>query len=63
MPLIKGFFLLGPLIFGLAFIAPLTAQIFAALAYSPPLGIEPLVAGFILGGTWGTLATLRGRWL
>lgn len=63
MKLLAGIFFLGPLIFGLAFIAPLTEQVLLALSVMPPLGITPLTAGFVLGGVWGGIATARGRWI
>ena len=60
---IRMVFALGPLIFGLAFLAPLLAQSLEALQLPAPLGLSPLVFGLIVGGTLGAVANLRGRWL
>lgn len=57
--LIKGYF--SPLLFGLAFLAPLIAQSLTALGISagaPALGI-----GLAVGGVLGLMAQLRGSWL
>ena len=54
---------LGPLFFGLGFLAPLIMQSMAALGWTPPFGLTPLVFGLALGGGLGLLANLRGRWI
>lgn len=59
---IKTIFYFGPLIFGLGFIAPLTAQILERLAWPLPFGLTPLIAGLIFGAAWGTYAQIKGRW-
>jgi len=52
-----------PFIFGIGFIAPLIAQLLertlpaAAQAQWPPL------VGLAIGGTWGAVANVTGRWL
>ena len=61
--IIKRIFYLGPLIFGIGFIAPLTATIIRQAAWQPPFGVEPLLAGLFVGGAWGLYAQWRGRWL
>lgn len=61
--IIKAIFYMGPLLFGLGFLAPLTAQIIIALSWTPPLGLTPLIAGLILGGSLGLIAQFRGRWI
>ena len=60
---IKAIFYFGPLLFGFGFLAPLTAQIIKAIAWTPPFGFSPLLAGLILGGTLGLIAQIRGRWI
>ena len=60
---IKTIFYFGPLIFGLAFVAPLIAQSMVALEWTPPFGLTPLIAGLIIGGGYGLVAQLRGRWI
>jgi hypothetical protein len=51
-----------PLIFGVGFLAPLTAEILRACDVAP-LGLPPLVAGLLLGTVWGGYATWRRSWL
>lgn len=51
-----------PLLFGLGFLAPLLAQIIVRLGWTPPLGLSPVIIGLTVGGLWGGLATVRGRW-
>jgi ABC-type dipeptide/oligopeptide/nickel transport system permease component len=63
MSVIKALFFIGPLLFGLAFLAPLTAQVIERMAWSAPMGLTPLQFGLILGGALGVLATWRGRWV
>jgi hypothetical protein len=60
---IKAIFYIGPLLFGLGFVAPLTAQIIQAAAWTPPFGLTPLMAGLMVGGTLGLIAQYRGRWI
>ena len=60
---IKTIFYFGPLLFGLAFLAPLSSQIIKAAAWTPPFGLTPLLTGLILGGTLGLIAQIRGRWI
>jgi len=60
---IKTVFYFGPLIFGLGFVAPLSAQTIDAMSWTPPLGLSSLMAGLIIGGALGLLAQFRGRWI
>ena len=60
---IKAIFYLGPLLFGLGFLAPLSVQLIQAIGWTPPLGLTPLIAGLIIGGTLGLLAQIRGTWI
>lgn len=52
-----------PLIFGIGFIAPLIAQLLERAVPGAAQAEWPLVAGLAVGGSWGALANLRGRWL
>lgn len=52
-----------PLIFGLGFIAPLIAQLLQRAMPEAAQALWPLLAGLAIGGAWGALANLRGRWL
>ena len=63
MMLLRPLFAIGPLLFGLAFMAPLIAQSLNALGWPAPLGLAPLTFGLVVGGALGALATLRGRWV
>ena len=60
---VKTVFYFGPLIFGLGFIAPLSAQIIDAMSWIPPFGLSSLTIGLIIGGALGMLAQFRGRWV
>ncbi|MCR9194326.1 MAG: hypothetical protein NXH88_06320 [Hyphomonas sp.] len=60
---IQTIFYFGPLLFGFGFFAPLFAQIITQLAWTPPLGLTPLMTGLILGGGLGLLAQIRGTWV
>jgi hypothetical protein len=52
-----------PLLFGIGFIAPLIAQLMALWGVPAPFGISPIACGLAVGGAWGLIANLRGRWL
>lgn len=53
----------GPILFGVAFLAPLIAQSLEAAAVPAPFGAEPLHFGLALGLSLGVVAALRGRWV
>ncbi len=61
--LISKIFYFGPLIFAFGFVMPLTAQILEQTGWNSPLGLTPLLAGFVLAAVWGTIAQIRGRWI
>jgi hypothetical protein len=52
-----------PFLFGIGFIAPLIAQGMAALGQDAPFGMSRIAFGLALGGSWGLVANIRGRWL
>lgn len=60
---LKGIFFIMPLLFGLGFIAPVTAELISLAGLQPPLGLTPLTSGLLLGGAWGLYATIKGSWL
>ncbi|MEM9571942.1 MAG: hypothetical protein AAF996_10765 [Pseudomonadota bacterium] len=60
---IKAIFYFGPLLFGIGFLAPLTAQIIQALDWTPPFGLTPLITGLAFGAAYGLIAQIRGRWI
>ena len=53
----------GPVLFGIGFVAPLTAQSMDAAAISAPLGLSNIAFGLILGVSMGAVAKLRGTWV
>ncbi|MEM6535802.1 MAG: hypothetical protein AAF613_09205 [Pseudomonadota bacterium] len=59
----KTIFEYGPLIFAFGFMAPLLAQIIEKTALTPPFGLTPLMTGLIVGGLYGLVAQIRGRWI
>jgi hypothetical protein len=52
-----------PFLFGVGFIAPLTAEILQASGMAGPLGMSRVGFGLAFGGAWGLYATIRGRWI
>ena len=58
-----GLFKVMPLLFGLGFLAPLIAQVLTLTGWALPGGVAPLAVGLAIGGIWGGVATLTGRWL
>ena len=60
---VRRFFGLMPLWFGIGFIAPLTAQIIVASGLEASVPVAPIVAGLALGIVWGGTTVLRGRWI
>jgi hypothetical protein len=60
---LKGIFFIMPFLFGIGFIAPVTAELIVLAAIQPPMGLTPLAAGLLLGGSWGLYATIKGSWL
>ena len=63
MPILRSIFAYGPLLFGIGFLAPLIAQVLAALGVLAPLGMSPMVFGLVVGTALGLVAQLRGRWV
>ncbi|MFN3237706.1 MAG: hypothetical protein ACE37D_11695 [Pseudomonadales bacterium] len=57
--LISWFF--SPLLFGLAFIAPLSAQILDAMAVTLP--VANIWVGLAIGLGLGLMAQIRGSWI
>jgi hypothetical protein len=60
---IRRLFLVMPLLFGIGFIAPLTAQLMAVAGIEAPLGLSRIGFGLLFGGLWGLYANLKGRWI
>ena len=53
----------GPILFGVAFLAPLIAQSIEAASWPTPFGLAPIHFGLATGFTLGVIAALRGRWV
>jgi hypothetical protein len=60
---LKGIFFIMPFLFGLGFIAPVTAELMVLAGVGGPMGLTPLTTGLLLGGAWGLYATIKGSWL
>jgi hypothetical protein len=60
---IRKLFAVMPFLFGIGFIAPLTAQIMIAAGIEGPFGLSPIAIGLAFGGAWGLYAQLKGRWI
>jgi hypothetical protein len=54
---------IGPILFGVAFLAPLIAQSLEATSWPVPFGLAPIHFGLALGLSLGVVAALRGRWI
>ncbi len=52
-----------PLIFAFAFLVPVIDQGMQALEVGAPFGLSTLTFALIVGGTWGLVAQVRGRWI
>ena len=51
MAFLRYLFAVGPLLFGVGFLAPLIAQSMSALGISAPLGLTPLAFGLAAEST------------
>lgn len=52
-----------PLIFAFAFLVPVIAQGMEALDLQAPFGLPTLTFALIMGGGWGLIAQMTGRWI
>jgi ABC-type dipeptide/oligopeptide/nickel transport system permease component len=60
---LRGLFFVMPFLFGIGFIAPVTAELINAFHVSAPIGLTPVAFGLVLGGLWGLYATIKGSWV
>jgi len=60
---IRKLFAIMPFLFGIGFIAPLTAQLMALFGLEGPFGMSRIGFGLLFGGAWGLYANIKGRWL
>lgn len=63
MRLIEAAFGLGPLLFGIGFLAPVIAASFGALGIEVPFGLKPIHFGLGVGVILGLVAVRRRTWL
>ncbi len=52
-----------PLVFAFAFLVPVIDQLMQATGIGAPFGLSTLTFALIVGGTWGLIAQIRGRWI
>ena len=52
-----------PLIFAFAFLVPLIDQGMQAVGLAAPFGLSTLTFALLVGGAWGMIAQMTGRWL
>ena len=52
-----------PLVFTFAFLVPVIDQGMQALGLTAPFGLSTLTFALIIGGGWGLVAQITGRWL
>ena len=60
---LRTLFFVLPFLFGIGFIAPLTAELMTVLHMDAPFGLSRIGFGLLFGGAWGLYATWRGSWL
>ena len=63
MTVLKGLFSVGPIWFGLGFVAPLLVQVAASIGVKEVVGVDAIYTALLVGGGWGALATRRGKWV
>ena len=52
-----------PMIFAFAFLVPVIDQAMQALELGAPFGLSTLTFALIIGGGWGLVAQVTGRWI
>ena len=63
MRLIGIAFGIGPILFGIGFLAPMIAAILELARLSGPFGLSPIQFGLVLGIVLGAVARRRKTWL
>ncbi|MEL7198322.1 MAG: hypothetical protein AAGL10_08405 [Pseudomonadota bacterium] len=51
------------LVFAFAFLVPVIDQTMQATGIAAPFGLTTLTFALIIGGAWGLLARVTGRWI
>lgn len=52
-----------PLMFAFGFLVPVIAQGMEAAGIGETFGLAPLTLALIVGGAWGLIAQVKGRWV
>jgi len=60
---LKFLFSIGPLLFGIGFMAPVTAELMTVAGITQPFGFTPITVGLAIGIGWGSYALVRGSWI
>lgn len=60
---LRALYAIGPVLFGLGFLAPVLAELLPLAGWPAPLGLSPFEAGLVIGGAWGLYAQIRGSWI
>jgi hypothetical protein len=60
---LKVIFFAMPFLFGIGFIAPVTAELMLLVGMDAPFGLSRIGFGLLFGGLWGAYATTKGSWL
>lgn len=60
---LKWLFAIGPILFGIGFMAPVLAELMTVAGITQPFGIAPIAVGLAIGLGWGTYALVRGSWI
>ena len=54
---------LGPVLFGIGFLAPVIAALLGVIGVERPFGLSPILFGLIIGAMLGFIARQRRTWL
>jgi hypothetical protein len=60
---LKAVFHIMPFLFGIGFIAPVTAELMVLGGLEGPMGLSRIACGLLIGGAWGLYATVKGSWV
>ncbi len=52
-----------PIVFAFAFLVPLIDQTLQSAMIPAPLGLSTFGVALVIGGGWGLIALIRGRWV
>ncbi|CDO59688.1 MULTISPECIES: hypothetical protein [Parvibaculaceae] len=60
---LKNLFAIGPILFGVAFLAPVFSELMIAADITQPFGLPPIAIGLVAGLGWGSYAYVKGSWV